>query len=43
MENFSTAKFDEAKLLLENSKSILLTTHERTDGDDGIVKGRQLR
>lgn len=34
MENFSTAKFDEAKLLLENSKSILLTTHERTDGDD---------
>ena len=26
--------FPEAKLLLENSSTILLTTHERTDGDD---------
>lgn len=34
MESSNAVEFEKAKLILENSKSILLTTHERTDGDD---------
>lgn len=31
---FMTNSFNQAKQLIENSEHILLTTHERTDGDD---------
>lgn len=34
MSAFDIQNFEKAKTLLEQSSSILLTTHERTDGDD---------